>query len=71
MLVKIGDVIYDSANIPILLIFNAKEIKYIQNMSDMVGDNYKYCSFPDDTKEEDIEEFMRTDDVDRIGFVQY
>jgi len=70
MLVKINDVIYDSTQIPILLIFDAKEIKDMQNLAD---NNHKYCSFPDDYKEKgiDIEEFMRTDGVEITGFVQY
>jgi len=67
MLVKIGDTIYDSANIPILLIFDSKEIKDIQNMG---CNNYKYCSFPDDSKE-DIDEFMKVEEVDKVGFLQY
>jgi len=67
MLVKINDIIYDSTQIPILLIFDKKEIKDMQNLAD---NNHKYCSFPDDSKD-DIEEFMRVDEIDKIGFLQY
>ena len=55
MLVKIGDKIYNSTQVPILLIFDAKEIKDMQNLAD---NNHKYCSCPDDTEEKDIEEFI-------------
>ena len=67
MLVKIGNEIYDSAKTPIMLILDEKEIKHMQNIA---SDNYKYCSFPDDSKD-DIEEFMRVDEIDKIGFLQY
>jgi len=68
MLIKIGNTIYDSTQVPILLILDSKEIKHMQNMPD---NNHKYCSYPDDAKEEDIEEFMRTDGIEITGFVQY
>ena len=38
-------------------------------MQDMPSDNHLYCSFPDDSKDEDIDEFMNVDEV--IGFLQY
>ena len=66
MKVKIGEVIFDSAEIPILVIFDSNEIKHMQ---DMPSDNHLYCSFPDDSKDEDIDEFMNVDEV--IGFLQY
>ena len=68
MLVKIGNEIYDSTKTPIMLIFDDKEIKHMQGIE---SNNYKYCSYPDDTKEEDIVEFMKVDEVDKIGFLQY
>jgi len=70
VLVKIGDKIYNSTQVPILLIFDAKEIKDMQNLAD---NNHKYCSFPDESEEKDIVEFMRTDDVEIeiTGYVRY
>lgn len=68
MKVKIGDKIFDSEETPILLILDNEEIKHMQNMAD---NNHKYCSFPDDSKDEDIEEFMRVDELEIAGFVQY
>lgn len=68
MKVKIGDKIFDSEETPILLILDNDEIKHMQNMAD---NNHKYCSFPDDSKDEDIEEFMRVDELEIAGFVQY
>ena len=66
MKVKIGNSIFDSQEIPILVIFDSKEILHMQ---DMPSDNHLYCSFPDDAKDEDINEFMNVDEV--IGFLQY
>jgi len=68
MLVKIGDIIYDSTKTPIMLILNDKEIEHMQGIE---SNNYKYCSYPEDSKEEDIVEFMKVDEVDKIGFLQY
>ena len=66
MKVKIANIIYDSQEIPILIIFDSEEIKHMQDMS---SDNHLYCSFPDDSKDEDINKFMNVDEV--IGFLQY
>ena len=66
MKVKIGNSIFDSTQIPILVIFDSNEIKHMQ---DMPSDNHLYCSFPDDSKDEDINDFMNVDEV--IGFLQY
>jgi len=68
MKVKIGETFYDSTQTPILLIFDKEEISHMQNMPD---DNHKYCSFPDDTKNEDIEEFMNVDESELVGYLQY
>ena len=66
MKVKIDKTIYDSTEVPILVIFDSEEIKHMQ---DMPSDNHLYCSFPDDSKDKDIDEFMNVDEV--IGFLQY
>jgi len=68
MKIKIGDTIYDSTKTPILLLLNSEEIKHMQNMPD---NNHKYCSFPDDSKDEDIEEFMNVDTSEIVGYAQY
>jgi hypothetical protein len=70
MKVKINKTIYDSTKTPILIIFNKEEISHIQNMAD---NNHLYCSFPDESKDKDIAEFM---DVDKsedeiVGYLQY
>ena len=54
MLVKIGDTIYNSTQVPILLILDQEEKELIGNMSE---DNNKYCSFPDDVNADDIIDF--------------
>ena len=61
MKVKIGGRIYDSEEIPIMLILSEKDKKLISSMK---KDNYKYCSFPKgDTYTPDlIESFMKADD---------
>lgn len=68
MKVKIENKIYDSAETPILLIFDKNEIKHMQEMED---NNHKYCSFPDSSKEEDIDEFMHVDENELVGYIQY
>lgn len=57
MKVKIGDTTYDSETQPIMVILDQSEKKLI---SEMAGDNNKFCCFPDG--EESITEFMKTDD---------
>lgn len=44
MKVKIGDIIYDSEDQPILLILTDADKK---NISGMVTTAHKYCSYPD------------------------
>lgn len=56
MLVKINDKIYDSNEEPILLVLEDFEKDHIANM----GDQKKYCSFPEDYDIEKIKEFMKT-----------
>jgi pyruvate/2-oxoacid:ferredoxin oxidoreductase alpha subunit len=65
--VKIGNTIYDSTQTPIMIIFDKEEIQHMQNIPE---NNHKYCSFPDDSKDEDIDEFMRVDE-EIVGFLQY
>jgi len=55
MKVKIGNKIFDSNIEPIMLILNSEEKVLISNM----GDQDKFCSFPDNISEEDIIEFMK------------
>lgn len=55
MQVKIGDKIYDSNEQPILLILE-KEDK--ENISSMIDNNFKYCSFPEKYPIDKIKEFM-------------
>ncbi|HEY5563417.1 MAG TPA: hypothetical protein VIK72_16985 [Clostridiaceae bacterium] len=65
MKVKIGNTIYDSQEVPILVILDDQEIRHMQ---DMPSNTHLYCSFPDDSKDEDITEFMN---VEVSGFLQY
>ena len=56
MKVKIGDKIYDSIEIPVVLIMDEYEKGLISEMGD---DNSEFCSFPDNYTIEDIQEFMK------------
>jgi len=55
MIVKIGNKYYNSTEEPVLLIFSEKEKEHIANM---INDNQKYCSFPNESNIEDIKKFM-------------
>ena len=56
MRVKIKEKIYDSENIPIMLILSDKEKKLIGNM---IPENHKFCSFHDKISTGDIKKFMK------------
>lgn len=56
MKVKIGDVIHDSHNEPIMLILEDYNKKHISNMAEGAT---KYCEFPDDMSKEEAREFMK------------
>ena len=56
MKVKIGDQIYDSKNEPILLILDKQDK---ENISNMLPEATKYCSFPDEKNIEEIKNFMK------------
>ena len=54
MQVKVNGIYYDSTNTPIMIILNDTEKEHIANM----GEQTKYCSFPDDYDVEKIRKFM-------------
>ncbi len=56
MKVKIGEVVYDSEEIPIVISLSNKEKEHITNMA--VND-HKYCSFPFTTDIQHINEFIK------------
>lgn len=58
MKVKIGDVVYDAAIQPIMVIFSDADK---QNIANMLPEATKYCSFPDTIPSEEIIKWM--DDV--------
>lgn len=53
--VKIGSVIYDAEDQPIMLILDDVSKGHIQ---DMASDGIKYCVYPENTSEEIIIAFM-------------
>jgi len=55
MIIKIGNTYYNSTEEPILLILSQTEKEYISNM---LNENKKYCSFPDESDIDKIKEFM-------------
>jgi hypothetical protein len=66
MIVKIGSEYYDSTLEPILLILADSEKEHIASM----GEQKKYCSFPDDWNMEDIKEFMKVPQevIDKVNY---
>ena len=55
MRVKIGDKIYDSREEPIMIILEEYNKRDIENMS---NEDMRYCVFPQEMNEDDIERFM-------------
>jgi hypothetical protein len=56
MKVKIGNIIYDANQEPIMIILDGQDKRNIQNMH---PDATKYCAFPDSTSLKLIKEFMK------------
>lgn len=56
MKVKIKDKIYDSKEEPIMVILNSYNKTHISNMAPLAT---KYCEFPDNITEEEVEKFMK------------
>jgi hypothetical protein len=54
MKVKIGNRIYSVEDQPIMIILDAFDKEYISNM----GDQTKYCRFPEGTKISEVARFM-------------
>jgi hypothetical protein len=55
MKVKVGKAIFDSDEEPVMLILSKEEKQQIAHM----GEQTKYCSFPEGLKTEEIVEFMK------------
>jgi hypothetical protein len=58
MKVKIGDQVFDSNEQPILLVLSDQDKENIANMDPEV---HKFCSFPEDSDESEIREFMKVE----------
>jgi len=56
MKVKIGDTVYDAEDEPIMVILNDADKKNIAGMKHET----KYCCFPNDCTEDEVNEFMKT-----------
>lgn len=63
MKVKIGNIIYDSSEQPIMIILEDYNKDHISNMP---KEAHKYCEFPDNISEKDAREFMRTKGICNI-----
>ncbi|MEX2462057.1 MAG: hypothetical protein WD469_12330 [Paenibacillaceae bacterium] len=61
MKVKIGNKVYDSTQQPVLIIFDQGEQELIGSMS---PEHMKFCSFPEDSNIEVIEQFMKYEPED-------
>jgi len=58
MKVKVGDIIYDGKDQPVMVILSDKDKKNIGNMIDET----KYCAYPEGWSEEDIDNFMKIEE---------
>lgn len=58
MLVKIGNIIYDPSEEPIIIILNEQDKKNICSMS---SEHFKYCCFPEDMDLGEIEKILNDD----------
>lgn len=56
MKIKIGNKVYDSTQVPVLLMFDQGEKELIGSMS---PDHMKFCSFPEESDIAEIEELMK------------
>jgi len=56
MKVKIDDKVFDSEEQPIMVVLDDKDK---ENISNMLPEATKYCSFPSDMKLDEIKNFMR------------
>ena len=62
MKVKIGDIIYDANDEPIMLIFDSDEerITIANHLKNMADKTRKYCMFNESTaNRDDVKEFMK------------
>jgi len=58
MKVKIGDTIYDSTKVPIMLILEEKDREYLSRIT---PEAYKYCLYPSTMETIDVDKFMEVD----------
>lgn len=58
MKVKIRDKIYDSEDMPIMLVLSDEEKRLIKCM---IPENHKFCSFPKEMDIYNVKEFMKGD----------
>lgn len=56
MIVKIGNKVYDSKQQPIMIVLSDDD-KY--NITQMIPEATKYCSYPDDMELNEIKKFMK------------
>ena len=63
MKVKIGNIIYDSSEQPIMLILEDYNKEHISNMP---KEAHKYCEFPDNISPKQVREFMRDKKTESI-----
>ena len=67
MKVKVGDIIYDSTKVPIMLILEKKDK---ENLSHLTSEAYKYCSYPSGMLEIDVDKFMEVDKDKNPSFIR-
>lgn len=56
MIVKIGDLIANSEDQPVMVVLSDQDK---ENIANMLPECHKYCSFPENRKESEIRDFMK------------
>ena len=67
MKIKIGNMVYDSNEQMIQIELSEEEKELISNM----GNQTKFCSFPEHIDVDDVKKFMNTDGIKYIDIISY
>lgn len=58
MKVKIGDMVFDGENTPVMVMLTEKDRESIASMASRQVGYYCYCQYPDGLTEDDVKKFM-------------
>ena len=64
MRVKVGDIVYDAGDEPVMVILSEMDK---QNIANMHPEATKYCGYPEGTDREFIHEWMKVEDNGEVA----